>query len=446
MKQKIAFLLLFASALLLTACGTAGGVQRDWDENTLVYAKLGVAGLNQADVDAFNEAHTDVQIELRVYWGDTREEIQQSSECLLVEMAAGKIPDIIDFGGVDLQKFPYQQLARKEYFEDLWPYIENDPELGREGVLEAPLKAAEIDGGLYMIFNRVDITTLIGAESLVGDRNSWTLRDLQTAFSGMPEDSTVMEYYYTKNRVCETILPMMLDSYIDWESGQWSFDDATFREALEFINTFPDETAWDGFGRDEVGFAELTERLLDGRQMLMSMWISSPGDIRRYDALFGGRCAFVGFPVEDGSTGSCFEPRGEMVAITSACRNKDAAWEFVRQCLLPKKMDDLDLQYSIPVNLTNYNQVIRALRGKKKGTLSFQYYNSPRIDLSPMTVEEVQRFEDFFNSIDKIGICDADVYDIVVEQCGAYFAGDKTLDETIRLINNRVKLYVNEQK
>lgn len=182
MKRKLTLLFLFTAVLLLTACQTAGGDQRDWDENTLVYAKMSAGGLGQADVDAFNEAHTDVQIELRLYWGDTWEERDQSCERLLVEMAAGKIPDIIDFGGIGFETFPYQQLARKGYFEDLWPYIENDPELGREGVLEAPLKAAEIDGGLYMIFNKVAIRTLIGAESMVGDRNSWTLRDLRTAF------------------------------------------------------------------------------------------------------------------------------------------------------------------------------------------------------------------------------------------------------------------------
>lgn len=196
---------------------------------------------------------------------------------------------------------------------------------------------------------------------------------------------------------------MMLDSYIDWESGQCSFDDATFREALEFINTFPDETAWDGFGKDEVGFTELTERMLSGRQMLMSKRFTSPGAIREYDALFGGRCAFVGFPVEDGSMGSCFEPTGEIAAITSACRNKDAAWEFIRQYLLPKKVSIDEQLFSIPVNLTNYNQVIRALRSEKIGATGFCYYNAPRIQLSPMTAEEVRRFEAFFNSIDKIG-------------------------------------------
>ena len=39
---------------------------------------------------------------------------------------------------------------------------------------------------------------------------------------------------------------------------------------------------------------------------------------------------------------------------------------------------------------------------------------------------------------------DSAIADIVWEASGPYFAGDKTLEETIRLIENRVGLYVNE--
>lgn len=59
---------------------------------------------------------------------------------------------------------------------------------------------------------------------------------------------------------------------------------------------------------------------------------------------------------------------------------------------------------------------------------------------------DIQRFDDLVNSINKIDLCDSAIYDIVLEQAGPYFAGDKTLDETVDLIQRRVTLYVNEQK
>ena len=38
------------------------------------------------------------------------------------------------------------------------------------------------------------------------------------------------------------------------------------------------------------------------------------------------------------------------------------------------------------------------------------------------------------------------ILDIVTEAAGAYFAGDKSLDDTAREVQSRVSLYVNEQK
>lgn len=34
---------------------------------------------------------------------------------------------------------------------------------------------------------------------------------------------------------------------------------------------------------------------------------------------------------------------------------------------------------------------------------------------------------------------------IVMEECGAFFAGDTTAEETAKAIQNRVQLYLNEQ-
>ena len=47
--------------------------------------------------------------------------------------------------------------------------------------------------------------------------------------------------------------------------------------------------------------------------------------------------------------------------------------------------------------------------------------------------------------MDKVVQVNNTVFHIVKDQCGPYFAGDKTLDETVNLIQRRVSLYVNEQ-
>lgn len=447
MHKKRYWLFLLAFMGILTACGSAGG--QDVAVTTLIYANLTKNNVDRAAVNLFNSTHADVQIEVRDYLD---EDGVSGQERLMAEMAAGKIPDIIDLGRgySSFCLLPYQVLARKGYLEDLWPYIENDPDLGREGVLEAPLKAAEVDGGLYVLFDEVYINTLTGAESIVGNRMSWTLAELREAFASMPEDSTILPYHYRKLDAFVYMMSMSLDSYVDWENGQCSFDCEDFREALQFVNGFPDEVPH----TEEDLSGELLDRMRLGKQMLWAYPIYSVMDTQLISALIadGGPVSFVGYPTTDGSVGSSFYPIRKL-AMSSACQDKEAAWELLRQMILPKydreQMREGEGPRWIPMNREDYDNVKRVAQSngffpKMKG-----FGQEPdvfRVECHRVTDEEWEQYETLINSITKVDMYDSNIYNIVWEAAGAYFAGDKTLDETVALIQNRVGLYVNENR
>ena len=151
--------LVFVISLVLTACGSAGS--QDPAVSTFTYAVLGEGALVKAQgmVKEFNKSHQDIKVEVKEY---LNEDGRSGKERLFVEIASGKIPDIIDLGSdaETSSMLPYHLLATEGYLENLWPYIENDPDLGRDGVMEAPLKAAEVNGGLYTVFGGVHIETL----------------------------------------------------------------------------------------------------------------------------------------------------------------------------------------------------------------------------------------------------------------------------------------------
>lgn len=143
-KSPVILLLLLALSLTLTACA-AGGQSQAPLENTLIYANLRESGPDREAIDEFNYTHEDVQIEVRDYLDA---EGNGDKTRLLAEIIAGKGPDIIDMGytaDASTTLLPYQRMAQAGYLEDLWPYIENDTELGRGAVLEPPLKAAEVN-------------------------------------------------------------------------------------------------------------------------------------------------------------------------------------------------------------------------------------------------------------------------------------------------------------
>lgn len=65
----------------------------------------------------------------------TDADYQQALLRMSTEIATGNIPDILYLGGL-----PARRLETQGILEDLWPYIEADPELGRDALMKRPLR------------------------------------------------------------------------------------------------------------------------------------------------------------------------------------------------------------------------------------------------------------------------------------------------------------------
>ena len=444
-------LLVLLLAAALTACQAADDAEEEEEEaeTTLIYAVLSKDGVDERAINQFNVRHRNagVRIEVRYYLD---EDGWDGKSRLLTEMASGRVPDIIDMGGSS--GLPYRQLVRRGYLEDLWPYINSDPYLNDGKLWDAPLKAAEVDGGLYIAFTEVCIHTVIGRESVVGTGFSWTVEDLMNAFAAMPDESSVLEYYLTKSDMFYYLFRMNLDGFVDWKTGENHFDSETFRAALEFINSFPDsfpslefEGGWEK-AQEEVG-----DMVRHGQQMLSVQDIKSILDIQALDKVFARKeqVSLIGYPMEDGSAGSVFTIQGRTLAMSSTCQDKEAAWDFLRMAFTKKTGIKTALNsYTFPVNRANFDNLVEvALRPPRYADgRGYRFFNGMVVvGVKRVKADVVNRFLDLCEHIDKVDLYDTSLYDIVWDACGLYFSGDKTLDETIEVIDNRVSLYVNEQ-
>ena len=469
MKKRVGLILLLAAAALtLTACAAGGEKQKkDPEMTTLVYAALSEEGVHRSAVDRFNRTHKEkgVRIEIQEYFD---EDGRRGKDRLLTEMASGKIPDIIDLGSGEYG-MSYQQLVRKGYLEDLWPYINSDAALNNGQLFEAPLKAAEVNGGLYTIFSYVSVNTLVGEERIVGNRYSWNLAELMEAFASMPDESTVLEYYRTRDEMFSYVFRMSVDGYLDWETGKDSFDSDSFRAALEFVNSFPDDFPSLNFeGGLQKAKMETEDRVREGRQMLSMHDVYVPAMVRALDIAYGHRekTSFIGYPTEDGSAGSTFVIQGRKLAMSSTCQDKEAAWEFLREMLI-SKLRNPEAAYvaqKIPLNRADLDKVMKVCTDPPdyiKGNY-FDFFHDREdfnfrdflfepsklsgIKVPSITADEAGRFLDFINHVEKIDLYDMDLYDIVYEACGPYFAGDRSMEDTIQNIQNKVKIYWNENR
>ena len=484
-KRLVCFLVLLACALVLPACG-GDQLPPEPEEGVLIYAALNpVSKTLQKSVDKFNENHEDVQIEIRDYSDEG------GIERLRTELVLGRVPDIMEmhyYGksgpqvaedstffyvlpgsyteAADEYWMPYRIMAQKGYLEDLWPYIENDPDLGRDGVMQAPLKAAEVNNGLYILFQKVVIFTLTGRESVVGDRYSWTMEELLEVLEEMPEGSTILRYNMTRREAFFNFLRFSLDRFVDQEAGTCDFDSQGFRDLLRFLESLPDKSESEDPADAEE---EVKRRIRNGQQMLEGKMISWQIGIGISDAIWQERAAFPGYPTADGSSGRFFYPPGTILAMSSACRDKDAAWEYIRELIRPRcnKAHPLAPLMNIPVNANDYEMLLwgelvqlrklidRAGTGKffKKfmetspSTTQRHFRHGPDLHLMHVqTEEDSQRHRDLVNHTTQLYWPNDELSDLVWDSIGPYLAGDRSLDDTVALVQNRAQLYVNEMR
>ena len=380
---------------------------------------------------------------------------------LNTEIAAGNVPDLLNVSGL-----PIQQYGAKGLLEDLWPFIEQDPDLGRDAIMENVFKAAELDGKLYQVFSTFSIQTVVGATKVVGDRMSWTLDDLQAALATMPEGCTIFGEGDTKAGMLSNVLAQNMDGFVDWSTGECSFNSPEFISLLEFCNSFPLEYDWNNVDWDE--YEDDNSRVMNGKQMLLRGYLYDLGDsLQMYEAVFNGDYSFIGFPREDGGVGSSFS-LGTGIAMSSTCKDKEGAWSFMREYLMPQyaDLDDTSMigMYNFSTNKADFEKMVeKAMKkeyqldengeqvldenGQPIEVPKYTYgFNNLTVEVYATTQEQYDQFMALYNAIDSVYTYDQNIYNIVNEVAGGYFNGDKTVEDTAKQIQDRVTLYVNEQR
>ncbi len=427
------------------------------EKTTLTYATMYLGYDTCQSVIDFNKKSDTHRIVVQDYSEfNTEDDASAGLSKLNTEIVAGKVPDLLD-----TTSLPLAQYGAKGVLEDLWPFIENDPDLGREAVMERVLQANEMDGKLYEIFNSFYITTVAGSSRIVGDSMSWTLADLQEALTRMPEGCSIFGQSDTKSEMLRTIMSVNADAFVDWDKGECRFDSDSFKSLLAFCNSFPAEFNWSEMNEEEWEYEDT--RVMNGKQMLVQTSVSSlDWSLPRLKAMFQGDVTFVGYPTEDGSVGSCFASGSRGIAMSTACKDKDGAWSFMRQCLLPVDEDQFYSQFY--VNKADFEKAIEKsmepnYEYDENGEIATDANGQPRvykdtvwlgpdqeIEIDRPTQADYDQFMALYNAIDRMYRYDENVYNIVNEQCGAYFSGDRGLEETASQIQSRVKLYINENK
>ena len=409
----------------------------------------------RSQIVKFNKSNPDYRIVVKDYSEyATDGDYNAGLTKLNTELISGNVPDIL----VNGTELPIGQYAAKGLLEDLWPYLDADPEYSRDKLMTQPLNAAQTDGKLYRLPIDFGVTTAVGLGKVVGEYTTWTLADVNDALSKLPEGATVFNKYYTQAEMLKYCIAMNAENFMNWQDGTCSFDSDEFRALLEFVKPFPAEYDWQS---DAEEYESDYTRLKNGKQLLYPTSISDFDSIYYMFATLDHDVRFIGFPREDGSSGNAFNASCTL-SISTACRDKSGAWAFIRSTLSNDYQE----------NIWNYPIVKSVFEAKAQEAMTQEYEtdadgnqildddgnpipistggmsygDEPMIELYAVTQEQYDAVLALIDSTTSFVDYDQNVLDIISDEAAGYFAGSKTVEEASKLIQSRVSLYIQEQK
>lgn len=401
---------------------------------TLACVYLGYDIKNQ--ILDFNRKSSDYRIEVRDYSEfNTEDDYSAGYTKLITEIGSGAVPDIMLTDGLPIETF-----GAKGLLADLWPFIDADEELGgRAGVVEPVFNALSQDGKLYEISSSFYITTIAGPASIVGTEPGWTYEEMYAALDQMPEGCELFSLGTTRSDVFSSICMLNLSRFVDWTTGECSFDSDDFISLMEFANRFPETFDWEHHewtNEDSDAY-----RIKEGRQLLVTLSLSDPYSYNYYSEMFNGDMALKGFPDVPGS-GAVFNMNGTGLAIASTCENQDAAWSFVRTLLTREYQENYT--YGFCTNRELCEENLQSMVGQS-------YYTYDQVTGEEkeiiFTQENADLIADLINNTSMVADYNtSQINDIINEEVAYYFSGEKTAQDVAATIQNRVSIYVNEQR
>lgn len=413
---------------------------------TLAVASLDYR-MREAVLD-FNRNNTDLRVEVLDYSVyNNKDDYSAGTTKLNTEIISGQIPDLIC-----ISELPYKQYAGKGLLEDLYPYIDSDGNIGREGLVSGVLNAMETDGKLYYIAPGFTLTTFVGNPEVVGEKQGWTMAELRSIIEQNPQADCPFGLWMTREGVFESLFALCIDDYLDWNTGECRFDSDDFKALLELAGTFPKAEDMD---YDNIEWQDDYILMSQRRQLALNLSLYDLAYSYQYAKFAcGGKMAIKGYPASQGVGTVASISNG--IAMTSSCNDKEGAWAFISS-LLGEEYQSENVLWELPINKKVYeDRLAQAMEQEyytdENGEQQPIHYGSvlnedgTEVRFYALTEEEVQEIRDIVDTIQFTADFDYNIVNVVIEEARSYFNGEKTVDEAAALIQSRMNIYINEQR
>ncbi|MDE7365055.1 MAG: extracellular solute-binding protein [Ruminococcus sp.] len=408
-----------------------------------------------AKVNEFNKANDDYRIKIESYskyyeWDEESNQMLNSPETQLkMDIASGKTFDIICMNGTSSL---YSVLGKKGAFTDLYELMGTDGTVSKDDILPNILEAGEYDGKLISLSPTFYVNSFMAKKKFV-DKENWTFEDMFETFENLPEDMSLFKYDTDKVNVCGEFIAT--GGFIDFEKATCNFDSPEFIKLLEFCNSLdisaPD---WESMS-DEEGqkyWEEKEMACLNDKALLEDVYMSTASDYARYKyGMFNEDTCLVGYPSNDGHGAKLYTSNS--YAIMANSPNKEVAWKFINQ-FFSEDDSTSERRYNFPSLKTAFEKKLDEAmhkpyytdeNGKKHEYENTYWINNKEIKIPELKQEERDELEKYLLSAKADTDYGADIATIIQEELETFFNGERSAEETTKIIQNRVSILVSEQ-
>ena len=361
--------------------------------------------------------------------GNSREEFMGELELQLIR---GEGPDLIETQGLNVDS-----LAAKGAFEDLTPYYQSSDVVDCEKILEPVREAGRVQGRDMVVIPAFYMGSMLSKEEV--EAADWTpLRFLEV----VQGDGGNIYPVASQRTALWYCMGVNIEGYfVDYGNRECYFDREEFAQVLNRCSNWeaelPTPIIVDSI---ETLEAQINERVYTEPQWLLKIiWVDNMQGVMQNNEK---GALWLGYPGWNGAeTQLCVR---DAFVMNSASKNKEGAWDFLEFLLSEELQNSID--WDFPVRQDSFETYLSSSYMKPENNSTI--FGDVWVETRNPTQEEydlvwemleraVYRPAGYFYNNNPIRV-------ILDEESDMYFAGDATVEETVRKIQSRVKLYLNE--
>lgn len=372
-------------------------------------------------VRLYNQQSKDYRVELVTYEQPENSSTADAFSALELQLMRGEGPDLMELTGLYADS-----LVSQGAFEELDSYYRSSDRIQEDELLDSVREAGTIRGQNILVIPSFGIRSLISKVEI--DPQQWTPQ----YFLELAKNEQLFQFPSGNYALSYCMGIRCGEHFINYEKKECYFDSQEFISLLEQCAKLESV---------EIPLTYTVPPLKEADYLMREASMSSTADYLS-TAYQNGNIYWIGRPGWEGMENEMYPD--EAFAMNSASSNKEGAWDFLEFLLSRELQERID--WGFPSRKDCFETYLH-------NSYYTENYRSEDFGLTISFPEARELTEEEFDMIRSLadtavfqswGSNGNPVRTIIMEEANMYFSGDATIEETVKKIQSRVSLYLQE--